>query len=370
MDVLDYLASNQIYTFEQKPFNDVDNLILSHISYLTWAGVIENKPKPFNELVETYFKKYHDDVVQILPSQTKERRIMLSMMMNSNRYKNMKMFDYVDDIDMETQKQFSALTIEVDNGLYYVSIKGTDEKLVSWKEDFNMAYLDPIPAQTEALEYVQKLLKNYKGNVMIGGHSKGGNLAVYAGVKACDDRIIKVYNNDGPGFAKGFLESKEYLAMASRMVSIVPESSVVGMLFGNTMERKIVPSNVDGIMQHDGLTWEVDGDDFIHLEKLSDFSKCLNEAIMGWFDGMEMEQKFVFIDNIYEVIEKMQIKTVEDLYNNKLEFCKTVIKAMVEYDKKTKIIMLSTIVDLLKSSGYGVVDTFLLKKINARKTAE
>ena len=200
---------------------------------------------------------------------------------------------------------------------------------------------------------------------MVGGHSKGGNLAVYAAVKNLNPRIIKVHNFDGPGFSEQFIQQKNYQKMLPRMLTIVPESSIIGNLMNSRIEKKIVASQAREITeQHNGINWEVDDDDFKVVESQSEFSRFINEGLSDWFRDLSNQQKEVFINTVYDTITDMKLQTVRDLENRKSEFLSRSISGFSKYDPDTRNIMVQTLLSLLKSSGLSFVNTFFLSRVN------
>ncbi len=185
------------------------------------------------------------------------------------------MKEFVSIIDEVAEIQFSAVTVELDDETVYIAYRGTDDTLVGWKEDLNMSFMDVVPAQAEALAYLEQVLhKHDYRKVYIGGHSKGGNLAVYAAVHVEDilqSSIVEVFNNDGPGFKDNILSKQQYMNISDRITTLVPQNSVVGLLLEHDETYQVVKSSQSsGIMQHDGFSWEVLGNDFIYLPSLDD----------------------------------------------------------------------------------------------------
>ena len=364
VNLLDYLVNDSIYRFDEKPFNDIDGLLMTKLTYLNWREVVDEKPVRLGQAADRYFLLNGPDSI----GGNKHKRLYrmaLSMMAHSNRYKDIRLMDYVCDVDYEKEKQFGAMTMEIGRKLYYVAFQGTDGMVASWKEDFNMAYTTPVPAQQDAEAYLHRQLKSRRGRFMVGGHSKGGNLAVYAAVKNLNPRIIKVQNFDGPGFSEQFIQQKNYQKMLPRMLTIVPESSIIGNLMNSRIEKKIVASQAREITeQHNGINWEVDDDDFKVVESQSEFSRFINEGLSDWFRDLSNQQKEVFINTVYDTITDMKLQTVRDLENRKSEFLSRSISGFSKYDPDTRNIMVQTLLSLLKSSGLSFVNTFFLSRVN------
>ncbi|MBR5048357.1 MAG: DUF2974 domain-containing protein [Erysipelotrichaceae bacterium] len=364
MNAIDYIVNNGIYTFEQKPFNDVDNTLMCQLSYPDWREIIGSKPVRLQQAAEQYFLRFNEEVIGD-SGKDSDDRLALSLMANSRRFGDLLLMDYVNDRDWENEKQFGAITIQIVKGLYYVAFEGTDMMLYSWKEDFNMAYMLPVPSQKQALEYLNGQLRKLKGDFMVGGHSKGGNLAVYAAVESGSDRIIWVYNNDGPGFAASFTERPEYQRMLNRMITYLPSSSVIGTLMCSDIHRAIVQSEGHGLVQqHDFLSWKSRGGSFVKAESFSDFSRFIYESMNGWFRDLSMEEKVVFINTAYDTMKELGFTSVSDVDRKKAEFLVRLVKKVMNYDKGTKSLMAQTLVSLIKNSGMSFVNAFFLLRLN------
>ena len=280
-NLLDYLDWRGDLTLEQAPFNEVDNLILAELSFVDFKGIVpppgEGDSVPLHQAAEAFFDTIPAgetiDMGVLVPAAIPD---MLRKMAASRRFRDMKLNCFVSWLDTEKAEQFAALTIETGDGLLYLSFRGTDDTLAGWKEDFLLACLPEIPAQKMAVQYVRDVARQYpRKRLRLGGHSKGGNLAVYAGGYApgsVQKRIHAIWSNDGPGFHDDLLDLPEHQRVADRIVSIVPKSSVVGMLLEHEEDYTVVDSSQQGLMQHDGFSWEVLGDHFVKLRSVTKWS--------------------------------------------------------------------------------------------------
>ena len=210
-------------------------------------------------------------------------------------------------------------------GAKYVVFRGTDDTLVGWKENFNMSFMHPVPSQMEAVEYLEYVAEKTKGKILLGGHSKGGNLAVYAAVKASkatQERIAAVYSNDAPGFDTEFIGGEDYKAVRDRIYTFVPQSSVVGMLLEHEESYTVVKSRSAGLLQHNGFSWEVMGGSFVKLDDVDEESKLIDRSIKDWLVQMSSEERAAVIDSIYEAISATNAKTLTDLSQDKIKIVK------------------------------------------------
>lgn len=218
----------------------------------------------------------------------------------------------------DQQTQFAAVTFRLPDGTLVVAFRGTDDTLVGWREDFNMAYQYPVPAQRTAADYLEKIGRLWDGPLILTGHSKGGNLAVYAAMNAPDDiqdRIEQIYSMDGPGFQQNVIESYEYSAIADRITKVVPELSIIGMLLkAPPSERRIVvTSQADGVMQHSGYTWQMDGDRFHTVPDIAPSSRTFNEAVNEWLAGMSQRQREHAVTALFRILESSGHANVSEI---------------------------------------------------------
>ena len=320
--VYDYLTWRGDLTFRAAPFCEVDSLILSMFSYLDMQDII---PAPGEEgditvwaASKSFMERYPD------PKKTKMGVLipkdiakMLRAMRSTKRFGTLKMSDFVNLIDPETELQFSALTFLLRDGTAVVTYRGTDDTLVGWKEDINMCFLPVVPAQQKAVEYLTSIAEKYKGKLIVTGHSKGGNLAVYAAVHAdaaIRERIVSVYSNDGPGFGKNILDDPDYVEMRPRIINLVPQSSVVGMLLEHDENFTVVKSRQkSGLLQHNGLSWEVLGNSFVHLKDVTPDSRKLDRTVNQWIRDMTPEQREEFAEAVYQLFSVDGAQTLTDL---------------------------------------------------------
>lgn len=319
-NIFDYLDWRGDISFTEDPFNVVDNLILSWMAYVGLDEVMPcgicNEPITIKDASARFFQLY--DLEEKLKGVclTRTSVLLFSKLAECPRFQNMRILNYVNHISEELQKQFSAMTIEIDKNTLYIAFRGTDDTIVGWREDFNMSFQPVVPSQIEAANYLEETVKGRSEKLIVGGHSKGGNLAVYASMKASKDvknRIIRVYNNDGPGFQKYILESSEYQEIIPKVKTIVPESSIIGMLLGHEEEYEIVHSSQRGIMQHDAGTWEVMRNSFVYLDSVSNASKFLDNTIKEWIATLDTNQRKEFVDRLFEILESQGAKTTNEL---------------------------------------------------------
>jgi len=343
----DYLVWRGDITFDEVSLNMVDALLLSQLSYLNLQGIIgkaERKKECTLAQAAKRFWQLHteEEFEDCLSFAVRSAGVLLREMAKTNRFRDLILRNYVNRNDLTMEEQFTALEIVLGKRESFISFGGTDDTLIGWKEDFNMCFLSPIPAQLDAKSYLESVLLSGGRKVYIGGHSKGGNLAVYSAVK-CKKlfrrNILQVYNFDGPGFNKEFIESERYREMKERIETWVPESSVVGMLLEHEEDYQVVKSSQNGFMQHDATSWEVLGAGFIRLPAVKESSKRMAAGVKEWMKGLSPEELEQFGESIFEVLTATEAKTLADLNKDRWKSVTTIIQSFNALDKKTKDMM-------------------------------
>ena len=342
-NVCDYIKWRGDLTLQQSEFNEVDNLILSRFSYLPFDTIIkENEVVTIKELNER-FQKIDINEVEIL---WKDDIKLFPLMGQSKRFGEMLVTKYINKINVEEEKQFSAITIFMPDDTIYVSFRGTDFTVIGWKEDFNMSFKSHVPAQLNSVKYLEDIAKCYPNKLRVGGHSKGGNLAVYASIFANEEvknRIINIYNNDGPGFRDDIINTKNYKEMLARVHTFIPQSSVIGRLLEHEEEYTVVKSTQKGIMQHDLYSWQVLGNKFITLKEVTDGSEFIDKTIKEWLENVEPERREQVIDILFEILNKTEVNTFGQLRANWFTNAKIILKTYKNIDEETKEIVSQTL---------------------------
>ncbi len=355
--LFDYIDWRGDLLFSEADFNEVDNLILTQISYVDLEGIVpsdfDRTPITLLDATRRYLRRHKGEIPYLGKILPPEMVSLMAKAAKSRRFSEVQLLGYTNKIDDQAQSQFSAMTFILDSGSSYIAYRGTDDTLVGWKENFNMSFMQPVPAQLEATYYLEKAVSFLLGNFYVGGHSKGGNLAVYAAVCCAPelkDRILTVYNNDGPGFDTNFIESTEYKNIRGKIRTIVPHSSVVGMLLEHEENYEVVKSNAAGIMQHYGLSWEVLGGKFIHLDTVTNESKLIDSTLKAWLNEMTAEERERFVDSIYETLSATDAKTLTELSMEKIKL----VKAWGTLDSKAKSVIRKCMSLLLKQTAQSL----------------
>ena len=344
-NIFDYLKWRDL-KLEKVEFTEVDNLILSRLAYFPLDSVVEDKEITVKDAYKKYLAvKQKGRILQEEDSQ------LFPLLANSIRYGDLKLTDYINKIDLNNEEQFSAVTIIMPNDTIYVSYRGTDNTIVGWKEDLNMSFKELVPAQTTAKKYLNKIAEKYKEKqIIVGGHSKGGNLAVYASAfcePKIQDKIIKVYNNDGPGFCDKVVNSEEYNRILSKVHTYIPKSSIIGRLLNHKEETTILESTENGIMQHDLYTWQLIGGNFIKAE-LTNSSEFIDKTITDLLSNVSVEQRSLCIDVLFEVLNATKAETLSEINENKFSNIMTMIRTYKNLDEENKEIVTKVLNVLLK----------------------
>ena len=356
-NVCDYVRWRGDLTLEQSEFNEIDNLILARFSYFPFDKIIrENEIATIKELS----RRFSNQDVTKLPILWKEDVELFPLMGNSKRFGGMLATKYINKIDAEQEKQFSAITVLMPDGTIYVSYRGTDNTIVGWKEDFNMSFKSHIASQISAKQYLEEIAKEYPSSkIIIGGHSKGGNIAVYAATfasKEVKDRIINVYNNDGPGFCEDVIETAEYQEILPRVHTYIPQSSIIGRLMNHKEKYTIVESVQRGIMQHDLYSWQVLGKEFVTLKKLTNESEFIDKTIKDWLENVEPEKREQVIDAVFEILNTTEAQTMKELKANWFANAKTILGTYKNIDSDTKEMVWQTVNELLKVAKNNIFE--------------
>jgi hypothetical protein len=350
-DVFDYLAWRGDLSFRQSEFNEVDALILSIFAYLDFSCTQEWEEYPFPEAIEEICL-LPDEIKYTGPTGMSMRSVVKLAKKASltKRFCDMKVSGFVDITNETREMQFAAVTFLLpdDNDTAFVSFRGTDNTLVGWKEDLNMSFIDGIPSQLEATKYVKKLLENSDKQIKLGGHSKGGNLAVWAGAHQQPEyknRIARIYSNDGPGFSENFLASPIYQEIRDKISSFVPESSIVGVLMEHDQYTTIQSKNPT-ILQHNPFSWTVLRTHFVYVERTKT-GMHFEHIINSWIKSMSPQEREEFVENVYDIIIASNAKTLDDLDKKKLKSLFLMSKTFQEMGVKKQAQLLLSLSKLI-----------------------
>ena len=332
-NLFDYLDWRGDLTFEHAPFSEIDNLILSELSYIDFSGLLQDgfsESLSLDDASERLSQYRLEDTVETGLLLPKTILPLFYMAAKTERFRDVRLTGFAVRSDAESETQFAAVTFLLGDGTAFVAYRGTDDTLVGWKEDFNMTFLPVIPAQSYALQYLSEMAEHSSELLRIGGHSKGGNLAVYAAASAplsVQKRIVQVFNNDGPGFSRAFLDSQGYARIRDRVQTIVPKTSIVGMLLEHEGEYTVVESTQSGLFQHNGFSWEVCGTKFVRAEALTEDSRFVDRTLKNWVGEMDDETREAFVEAVYAILSSTGGETLADIRDDK-EAIRKILKSV------------------------------------------
>ena len=306
--VFDYLRWRGDLTFAQDAFNEVDNLILCIIAYLNFRRFPELTAREPEKAVLL------GDIVPRMTTEDEQQGLspndyipLMRLAADSRRFGGVRMLGYEAVRDEEKEMQLDAVSFLVPDGTLFCAFMGTDRSLVGWKENLNLSFMDAVPAQLGAVAYVEDMARHCPGRPLrIGGHSKGCNLAAYAAMHIDPElqrtRLLDAYNNDGPGFRKDVTDTEEYRRIAQKLHTYIPASSIVGVLLEHTEDYTVVASSSRAVMQHEPLTWTVQGRQFVRCPERSELGKASDDVLRQWIASMSRQEREEFSESLYDML--------------------------------------------------------------------
>lgn len=349
-NIISYIKWRGDISFQERPFNELDNLVFSQLVYLNFKKIVPNDCGSIT--LEEAELKYADRKKRCGPDElNREIEKLLELAAHSKRFKDIQLSNYRDVLDYDDeQTQFAAMCIRWDTDKYYMAFRGTDDTIVGWQEDFSISF-QIAPAQFRAVSYMNEVIQ-LGSEYIAGGHSKGGNLAVY-GTMMCEkekqDCIKKIYSNDGPGLCWEIADENKYRQIEERIVKIVPQYSVIGMLFEETDNLKIVQSSVEGVLAHDVMTWQVEGERLIECQELNKKCKLLNNIIDNWAEKVDMEQRKIFTNEFFDALKAGGALNMGEVAHGGTGGFEDILTAMAYSDRNTKIVIGKFVKSFLES---------------------
>ena len=339
-NIIDYVRAWGRYSFLERPFNEADNLVLCQLSYLHYEGFVPTLQKRSVPVkIRSIYEE--DDWERILKDywyrdNTKE---LFELVALSERFGSMKLDFYVNIIDEAEEMQFSAMTYILGDKSVYMAYRGTDATIVGWKEDLNMAFSEPLRSQQLAVEYMERAASYISGDFYAGGHSKGGNLAVYAAMNCSGrtrGRLLKVFSNDGPGFRPEIREKGNFREIEDKVVKFIPRSSLVGMILEEHSQYEIVDSKAIGMLQHNTYTWKIEEGSFVRVPNMTGAKILRDTTLNEWILSLPQEEIHTFVDTLYEVVCASQASNVFEFGADWKRCLQHVLKAARGVDDATR----------------------------------
>lgn len=382
-NIITYAEKYRNKTYQEMPFSDVDGLILCQMAYYDFSdvpkdeeiwkestgediekstlekkekgiqGKTEEKKEEFTHAVSEYMTKDTEILLHALLTRNGDEELA-EILKSGGRHGNLKIANFVDRIDSTCDKQFSAITYQLDEDKYFIAFRGTDNSVVGWKEDFNMTYQNTVPAQKEAVAYAIDMMERYEGQFYLGGHSKGGNLAVYTAMmlpQEMQNRLCCVYNYDGPGFWEEVYASEHYKKIRPIIKKLIPQTSIVGMLMEEDDNYLVVKNKVSGFMQHNAFNWIVTGNHFALQKEADQTSNILKGALNRWIKGLEREERKQFVTVVFDMIYSLEITTLNEVAQNRKENTRKLLKQLSKVEAEEKKLLFSVIGRLIQTSA-------------------
>lgn len=376
--VFDYIRWRGDIGFKASPICEIDALIFCELSYIFFNGIVPEKAEDgtvtLAEAAEVFFERNADkDIIKLGEIVPDEIVDLFRLAATSKRFADVELSAFTDIVDDESVEQFSAVTFFPTDDSLFIAYRGTDDSITGWREDFRMAFLTPVPAQRRAEEYLISAASDMDRKIYIGGHSKGGNLALWAAINASEEIcncIEKVYNFDGPGFLDNVWESAPYQRIADKITTVIPTGSIVGLLLKYDENYRVTKSTAKNYLyQHDALTWEVLGREFVCDEDVVPEVKRVNNMVGRWVDSMEPSEREAFVEGFFDILCSTNAKTVTELAENR----SAVIKAFSNIDPETRQALMSVVKFFVgegRSSVAEAIKSLIKKKAETDEASE
>ena len=360
MELFDYLKWRNDVSLRAAPFNEIDNVVLSYLAYADFGELLQEEKRRVS--IETCFKRFckKHDLANVRESKLFIERapLVLEDMVCGARFRGTKVVHFREVFDKEKVQQFAALVFLLPDGTRYVSFRGTDLSITGWKEDFLMSFTAETEGAKEAVSYLNEVAACVEGDLILGGHSKGGNFAMFAAAFAEDavkERILKVYNNDGPGFREEIVRSAAYRELLPKITNIVPQTSIIGRLLSNEAAHTVVKSTAAGIFQHDVTTWEVTKDKFVRTEPDA-FSDFVEKSLGTWLETMDDEARKSLVETVFSMIEMTEAETFVEFGENLFKNTGLIIKGFGKLPKEKRSELTAALGGLAEAGRATVLD--------------
>ena len=360
-NVCDYVKWRGDLELKNDEFNEIDGLILSRLSYFPFEQLTDENEEITIEEFTKRFEQADQTTLKIL---WEDDKYLIPLLGKSARFRQMLVTDMVNKFNKEEERQFFAVTVVMPDNTIFVTYRGTDDTLVGWKEDFNMSFKSHIVSQKDSAQYINEIAKKYKQKIRIGGHSKGGNLAVYAATfanKSVKNRIINVYNNDGPGFMEEITDTKEYKEVINKVHTYIPQSSVIGRLLNHEEKYTIVQSIQKGLMQHDLYSWQLEGKKLASLAEVTNGSQFIDKTIKEWLKEIEPKQREIVIDAIFEIINTTDANSFKEIKEKLFTDIRLMLKKYQSLDDESKKMIMEffqTLIKIAKNTAKEEIPVF------------
>lgn len=360
-NMLSYITWRGDLSFDAAPFCEVDALILAQISYIDFSSVLSDTPQTGGVLLAEVTRRLLSLPAEKSPFgvlRDKNHALLVSMSA-SKRFSAIRLSGYTTRFDPTQAVQFCALCVELGDGQMCISFRGTDNTLVGWKEDLNMSFLTPVPGQELAADFVGRVAGAVSLPLRIIGHSKGGNLAVYAAAfcdSAVQTRISQVYSFDAPGMPMERLQMPGYLAVRDRLLRYIPQTSIIGMLLAHDSAFTVIDSSASGVNQHELYSWQVLGPAFVKEAAPDATSRYVQRTIDLWLSSLPAEDRERFVNALFVLLDASGAKTIVELQSHLRTSASSMAVAFARLDAPSRDVLLSA-AKLLAESALHTLPT-------------
>lgn len=365
--MIDYVKKYSAYTFSEMPFNEVDALVLSQFSYMKWDGCIPELMDGKESVSILEMKEQMDDNFVFSDERyAKKNRALFYAMVDGPRFNQIQCNYFTNIIDETVETQFCAMVCFLPSTHPVVVFRGTDENIVGWKEDFNMAFSKPVAGQRLAAIYLNQVSKCFDDSFVVCGHSKGGNFAVYSSINVnaeVQERISVIYSFDGPGFRPEILHCEDYDKICQKICKLIPRSSLVGMLLENHEDYEVIASYNHGMMQHDPFSWKVQELEFKRVSKMDASRLVRSNAFNEWVLKLDDNQLLIFVETLFNVLKECDIKTTYEIQDDFKNKATQIVTAGMNLDVELK----NQMIELSKGYFENIYEGFKTKIIDKRK---
>ena len=366
-NITDYVRWYKDVGFDVKPFNDVDNLVLSQLSYLDLKPVLgedyteESDAPALNECVKR-LRQQGIPIRKQAPDDSKRFEALVRACVASKRFGTLKITRFKDVYSDHSSIQYCTMTFApVDNeGAGYVAFRGTDSTIAGWKEDFMFA-VTLTESQKMAVDHLAAEIER-TGRIITGGHSKGGHLAIYGAACLDPDRfnkLVHVYTNDGPGFCEDILSSDMISKIDPITTRIIPVFSIVGCQFEpHITDCHVVKSDKLMLDQHELCSWMIDHGELSDAGETDPISRLINDGIDRWLRTIELDDRKKFIDALFDSMSAGNTRTLQEFSDLGLIGWERVFRSVIKDDETIRNIV-AALPDQMLFQGEG-------KKITTR----
>lgn len=351
-DIITYAKEYRWIDWKEKPFCEADSLILSQISYYNYDECSLVR-KEFDVSLQIVLQNSSPKILDGVQTIEYDKEL-IKILSEGGRHGSFRVCNFVKIADDVIGEQFSAITFELKKGEYYIAFRGTDNSVTGWKEDMCLSYQKEIPSQKTAVRYVTDVMNRISGKFYLGGHSKGGNLAIYSAMYLSDhlqERLLGVFNHDGPGFLDSVYKSDAYRKIRPIIRKTVPQSSIVGMLLEQDNNYSVIRSSGKAIQQHDLYTWVISNGELQREKEIDKFSYYTKQILEQWMDETSYEDREEIIEIVFDTISDMGINWFRELNEERIQKAKRLIKSISGTDDEERKLVGESIKSLLRISA-------------------